>query len=267
MSEQTDADSPVLYEVRDAIATITFNRPQAMNGLDNATKDALLAAVTKAAEDDAVRAVVLTGSGRAFCVGQELKEHRAGLQAGEDLSGTVTHHYNPTVLALATMDKPVVAAINGVAAGAGVSLALACDFRIINESAGLNLAFAGIGLSCDTGASWTLPRFVGRAKAIELLYFPRTIPAEEALELGLVSEVVPGDEVATKAAELAARLASGPTLAYGAIRRSVAHSAGTDLATALAFEAERMTETGRSEDHRNAVESFLAKEKPVWNGR
>ena len=263
MSEQ----SPVTYEVQDAIATITLNRPEAMNGLNNATKDALLAAVTKAADDADVRAVVLTGSGRAFCVGQDLKEHREALNSGGELGDTVTNHYNPTVLALATMDKPVIAAINGVAAGAGVSLALAADFRIINETAGLNFAFAGIGLSCDTGASWTLPRLVGRAKAIELLYFPRTIPASEALDLGLVSRVVGADELADTVAELATTLAAGPTRSYGAIRRSVATSASADFADALAFEARMMNETGLTQDHRDAVESFVAKEKPAFQGR
>ncbi|RYE74422.1 MAG: enoyl-CoA hydratase/isomerase family protein, partial [Myxococcales bacterium] len=148
MTEQATSDAPVRYEVRDAVATITLNRPEGMNGLDTPTKEALLAAVTRAATDGEARVVVLTGSGRAFCVGQDLKEHREGLANGDELSGTVTQHYNPTVHALATMDKPVIAAINGVAAGAGVSLALACDLRIINAKAGLNMAFSGIALSC-----------------------------------------------------------------------------------------------------------------------
>lgn len=267
MSDSSPTNEPVTVTVSDAVATVTLNRPEGMNGLDNATKDALLAAVTRVAQDDTVRAVVLTGSGRAFCVGQDLKEHRTALSEGGELGDTVTNHYNPTVHALATMDKPVIAAINGVAAGAGVSLALACDFRVIVDSAGLNLAFAGIGLSCDTGASWTLPRLVGTAKAIELLYFPRTIPAQEALDLGLVTRVVSADEFGGVVADLAAQLASGPTRSYGAIRRSVANSAGTDLADALAFEAQMMNETGLTQDHRDAVEAFVAKQPPVWRGR
>ncbi len=138
-------------------------------------------------------------------------------------------HYNPIVTAIATMPKPVVAAVNGVAAGAGASLAFACDFRILADTAGFNLAFSGIALSCDTGSSWTLPRLVGRAKALELLYFPRTIKADEALELGLATTVVPADGLADEVAELATRLAEGPTVSFGAIRRSLAHSAGHDL--------------------------------------
>ena len=177
---------PVRYELSDGVATITLNRPDAMNGLDIATKEALLDAVRAAEQDAAVRCVVLTGSGRAFCVGQDLKEHISILQSSdaESLFRTVEEHYNPIVTALATMPKPVVAAVNGVAAGAGASLAFACDFRILTEAAGFNLAFAGVALSCDTGSSWTLPRLVGRAKAIELLYFPRTLGSAESLELG-----------------------------------------------------------------------------------
>src|SRR5690349_14030413 len=185
--------APVLYDVADGVATIRLNRPEAMNSLDIATKELLRETVLHAAEDPAARCVVLTGTGRAFCTGQDLKEHIALLESGssEELFTTVEKHYNPTVTALATMPKPVIAAVNGVAAGAGASLAFACDLRIVAESGGFNLAFPGVALSCDTGASWTLQRLVGRAKAIELLYFPSTIPSAKALELGLATSVVP----------------------------------------------------------------------------
>ena len=260
---------PVLYDVSEGVGTIALNRPDAMNGLNVATKEALLAAVNQAAADDAVRCVVLTGSGRAFCVGQDLKEHIQILQSSdaESLFSTVEEHYNPIVTALATMPKPVVAAVNGVAAGAGASLAFACDFRILTRSAGFNLAFAGVALSCDTGSSWTLPRIVGRAKALELLYFPRTIDSEESLELGLATKVVDQDEFEHEVSALARRLAAGPTVSYGAIRRSVEFSAGNDLAASLEFEASMMALTGDTEDHRNAVASFVAKEKPTFTGR
>ena len=261
--------SPLRYETEAGVATITLDRPDAMNSLDVATKVALRDAVTEAAADDAVRCVVLTGSGRAFCVGQDLKEHIGILQSGETdaLFATVPEHYNPIVSAVATMPKPVVAAVNGVAAGAGASLAFACDFRLLADTAGFNLAFSGIALSCDTGASWTLPRLVGRAKAIELLYFPRTIPAAEAEELGLATRVVAADALAAEAQELAARLAAGPTVSYGAIRRSVLHSAGNDLEASLAFEAEMMSLTGSTSDHHNAVAAFVAKQKPTFEGK
>jgi 2-(1,2-epoxy-1,2-dihydrophenyl)acetyl-CoA isomerase len=260
--------APVRHEVVDGVATITLDRPEAMNSLDLATKVALRDAVLAAAEDDAVRCVVLTGTGRAFCVGQDLKEHVGLLREGSDSPlSTVEEHYNPTVTALATMHKPVVAAVNGVAAGAGASLALACDFRIVADTAGFNLAFAGIGLSCDTGISWTLPRIVGHARATELLYFPRTVPAAEALELGLATQVVAPDRLAGAVAELAGRLAAGPTRAYGAIRRSLGTAAGASITEAVAFESSMMALTGATRDHRAAVDAFLAKERPVFEGR
>ncbi len=180
---------------------------------------------------------------------------------------TVDVHYNPIVTALVTMAKPVVAAVNGVAAGAGASLAFACDFRVLKETAGFNLAFTGVALSCDTGSSWTLPRLVGQAKAMELLYFPRTLSAAESLELGLATAVTTEDDFEGEVAKLAARLASGPTVSYGAIRRSVAYSAGHDFVDSVAHESSMMTLTGDTEDHRNAVASFVNKEKPTFTGR
>jgi 2-(1,2-epoxy-1,2-dihydrophenyl)acetyl-CoA isomerase len=260
---------PVDYDVTEGVATITLNRPDAMNSLDVATKEALRDIVTEAADDESVRCVVLTGSGRAFCVGQDLKEHVHLLESGgsDQLFTTVEKHYNPTVTALATMPKPVIAAVNGVAAGAGASLAFACDLRVVAESAGFNLAFPGVALSCDTGASWTLPRLVGRAKAIELLYFPSTIPAAKALELGLATSVVPDEQLSAEVATLAAKLAAGPTLSFASMRQSVNYSSSHDFVESLAFEADKMNLTGASEDHRNAVSAFVAKEKPTFHGR
>jgi 2-(1,2-epoxy-1,2-dihydrophenyl)acetyl-CoA isomerase len=139
--------------------------------------------------------------------------------------------------------------------------------RVVADTAGFNLAFAGIALSCDTGSSWTLPRLVGRAKALELLYFPRTLTAGEALSLGLATRVVPVADLAREAGALAHQLAQGPTVSYGAIRRAVEHSSTHDLATSLAFEADMMTLTGATEDHHNAVDAFVAKRKPVFEGR
>jgi 2-(1,2-epoxy-1,2-dihydrophenyl)acetyl-CoA isomerase len=269
MPETSTGLSPVLLEVVDAVATITFNRPEAMNSLDEATKEALLAAVLRVADDPAVRCVVLTGTGRAFCVGQDLKQHIEILHSdsGDALFRTVDEHYNPIVSALVAMPKPVIAAVNGVAAGAGASLAFACDLRILSETAGFNLAFANVALSCDTGSSFTLQRLVGKAKAIELLYFPRTVPAEEALELGLATRVVPSAELADEVHELATRLAAGPTVALGAMRQSVEYAAGHDFADALAFESSQMTRTGATADHAAAVAAFIAKETPVFEGR
>ena len=269
MTDDHAADTaPVLLHIEGGIATVTFNRPDAMNSLDLATKDLLVPTIRQVAEDPAVRCVVITGNGRAFCVGQDLKEHIAGLMAGDEVLGvTVTKHYNPVAEMLATMNKPVIAAMNGVAAGAGASIAMGADFRIMVEGGGMNLAFAGIALSCDTGSSFWLPRLVGVAKAKELLLLPRTLSAAECLELGLVTTVVTADDFAGEVAALATKLAAGPTLAYGAMRRAVAYSATHDLTEALAFESELMNATGAANDHRVAVDAFLAKQKPVFEGR
>jgi 2-(1,2-epoxy-1,2-dihydrophenyl)acetyl-CoA isomerase len=261
------ADRTVELRVDGGVATVVLNRPDAMNAVDLALKVRLLETLQQVADDPAVRCVVLTGRGRAFCVGQDLKEHIGALMRDEALGSTVVDHYNKVAMLLATMNKPVVAALNGVTAGAGASMAFACDVRILVEGAGINLAFAAIALSCDTGSSWWLPRLVGTAKAKELLMLPRTIGSDECLSLGLVTQVVPADQFEQTVSELARTLAAGPTLAYGSIRRAVAASAGQDLETALAHEAELMTLTGASADHRAAVDAFLAKEKPVFEGR
>jgi 2-(1,2-epoxy-1,2-dihydrophenyl)acetyl-CoA isomerase len=258
----------VLLDLTDAVATVTLNRPEAMNSLDIATKNLLLTTLLRVAEDPAVRCVVLTGVGRAFCVGQDLREHIDLLSnRSESLWSTVPEHYNPIIELLATMNKPVIAAINGVAAGAGASFAFAADLRIIVDTGGFNLAFAGIALSCDSAASWTLPRLIGTAKAKELLMFPRTVPAAEALELGMVNRVVSAQELTAVVGERARTLAAGPTLAYGSIRRSVAFSAGHQLSESLTYEADQMTLTGGSADHAAAVAAFLAKGKPTFQGR
>ncbi len=264
----TSSTGTVRYEVADAVGTITFDRPDQMNALDTPTKVALLDAVTAAAEDDAVRCVLLTGSGRAFCVGQDLREHVHLLTSGdESLWRTVPEHYNPIARALATMPKPVVAGVNGVAAGAGASLAMAADLRVLAESAGFNLAFAGIALSADTGASWYLPRLVGLGRARDLLLRPRTVGAAEALSLGLATEVVPDAQLADRAREIAVQLAAGPTRAYAALRDVTGFSLTHGLEESLELEGEWMARTGATADHAEAVEAFLAKRPPRFTGR
>jgi 2-(1,2-epoxy-1,2-dihydrophenyl)acetyl-CoA isomerase len=265
----SDAVSPVLLEVTDGVGTITLNRPDAMNSLNVATKEALLGALREVAADPAIRCVVLTGSGRAFCVGQDLKEHVEILESEsrDSLFTTVERHYNPIVTTLVSMEKPVIASVNGVAAGAGASLAFACDLRVVADTAGFNLAFANIALSCDTGSSFTLQRLVGRAKAVELLYFPRTVKADEALALGLASRVVPVGELADVVGDMARRLAAGPTLALGAMRQSLTYAADHTFEDAVANEAVQMNRTGATDDHAAAVAAFLAKEQPVFQGR
>lgn len=262
------AEPPVLVERDGAVCTIRLNRPDAMNALNLAAKAALLAAVTTAAADDAVRVVVLTGTGRAFCVGQDLREHVVGLEQGADfLATTVSEHYNPIATLLATMNKPVITAMNGVAAGAGMSFALTGDVRIMADSAGMNTAFAGIALSCDSGASFWLPRLIGPTRAKDLLFNPRTIPASECLELGLVTHVVPAEEFDAAVRKAAQRLAAGPTQAYGAMRQALISGTTSPLAEALATEESFMASTGATADHQEAVRAFLAKEAPAFTGR
>jgi 2-(1,2-epoxy-1,2-dihydrophenyl)acetyl-CoA isomerase len=180
---------------------------------------------------------------------------------------TVPEHYNPIVRAIATMPKPVIAAVNGIAAGAGASFAFASDFRIMADTAAFNLAFAGIGLTADSGASWTLPRLVGQARATELLMRPSTVHATEALTLGLATSVVPLADLPAAAHRLATELANGPTVAYAAIKRSLAFSAGHGLEETLELEAQLQAEAGVTADHVAAVQSFVAKEKPTFHGR
>ncbi|MEU6574365.1 enoyl-CoA hydratase-related protein [Streptomyces sp. NPDC046805] len=263
----------VLYEVSDGLATITLNRPEAMNALNVATKVALRDAARTAADDDAVRAVLLTAAGdRAFCVGQDLKEH-IGLLAADRESGsgqtmsTVSEHYNPIARALAGAPKPVVAAVNGVAAGAGFGFALAADFRVVADTASFNTSFAGVALTADSGISWTLPRAIGPARAADLLLFPRNISAQEAYDLGIAQRVVPAGELRAEAEKIARKLAAGPTVAYAALKESVAYGLTHSLDETLEKEDELQTRAGRSEDHAIAVQAFVNKEKPKYLGR
>ncbi|MFI6904220.1 enoyl-CoA hydratase-related protein [Nonomuraea sp. NPDC050394] len=257
----------IRYDVTESVSTITLDRPDAMNSLTAELKTALLDALRRAADDPLVRAVLLTGSGRAFCAGQDLREHADNLEAGRGLAGTVREHYNPIVELITTMPKPVVAAVNGVAAGAGASLAFACDLRVASEKAKFAMAFSGIGLVPDSGASWTLQRLVGPGRAAELLLLGEPLDAQRALELGVVTRVVAPDDVLKTAQELAVRLAHGPTKAYAATKRSLAYATTHSLTESLELEAVLQDECAATDDHLGATRSFLAKERPTFHGR
>ncbi|MHB9859265.1 2-cyclohexenylcarbonyl CoA isomerase [Streptomyces sp. YIM S03343] len=272
----------VLHEVSDGLATIVLNRPEAMNALDIATKVALREAVRSAADDTAVRAILLTAAGdRAFCVGQDLKEHigllaadrEAGTagKAGEAGEGqtmrTVREHYNPIVRALAGAPKPVVAAVNGVAAGAGLGFALAADYRVVADTAVFTTSFAGVALTADSGVSWTLPRVVGPGRAADLLLFPRSITAQEAYDLGIASRLVPAADLRAEGERVARALAEGPTVAYAALKESLAYGLTHSLTETLDKEDELQTLAGGSEDHAIAVEAFVNKKKAKYLGR
>ncbi|HEY8374766.1 MAG TPA: enoyl-CoA hydratase-related protein [Pseudonocardiaceae bacterium] len=263
-----DTQPVLLVEDTDGVRTLTLNRPEVYNSLTVALKEELLAAVRAAAEDPSVRAVVITGAGRAFCAGQDLKEHVELLKSGDPAPlRTVEDHYNPLIKAVFALPKPVIAAVNGTAAGAGASLAYACDLRIAARSAKFLMAFANVGLTADSGASWTLPRLIGYGRAMEMMLLAQPVDAEEALRIGMVNRVVDDGKALAEAQELAARMAAGPTTAYAKIKEAMQAAVAADLAAALEVEARTQAEAGRTADHREAVEAFVAKRKPNFTGR
>ena len=261
------AGPAVTVERERYVAVVTMNRPDRRNALTRELKEALRDAVTEVGADPAVRAVVLASSGSAFCVGQDLNEHAAALRAvGSTALTTVEQHYNPIVRGLAGMPKPVVGAINGTCVGAGLGFALACDLRIAAAGARFATAFAAIGLSADSGLSAFLVHALGAARASELMLLGEPFTAEQATRWGLVREVVPAEQVRDAALELAGRLAEGPTAAYAEIKKALALGAVSSLDAALAAEAAAQARLGRTRDHAGAVEAFLAKRRPTFEG-
>ncbi|CCG01080.1 enoyl-CoA hydratase-related protein [Blastococcus saxobsidens] len=257
----------VTREDADGVATLTLLRA----GLTSALRRDLRAAVEEVAADDSVRAVLLTGTGRAFCVGQDLAEHLEKLQSGgadgDDAPlSVVEREYNPLVLALAGLRVPVVVAINGACAGAGLGIALAGDLRVAAAGSKFTTAFTGIGLSSDSALAARLVHSVGGSRAAQLLLMPDPFLAESAAEWGLVHRVVAPEQVLAEARELAVRLAAGPTAAYRAVKTVLATAATDSLEQTLALEARLQAEVGQSADHREAVEAFLAKRAPRFTG-
>ncbi len=253
---------PLLTEIADGVATLTLNRPEALNALNRPLKDGLLDALRRVARDRDVRVVVLTGAGRAFCAGQDLREQGDGTSLAVELR----ERYNPLILGLRRLEKPVIAAVNGVAAGAGVSLALACDLRIAAEEASFVLAFGRIGLVPDSGLTWFLPRLVGPARAAELFFAPDPISAQEALRLGIVNRAVPGSHLMAEVGGLAARLASAAPRAMALAKRALNRSLEVDLEAALAYEASLQGIAGATADHQEGLAAFREKRSPRFRG-
>jgi len=258
----------LLTAVADGIATITLNRPDKLNAFTDEMLAALGEALKAVERDEAVRSVVVTGAGRGFSAGQDLESVRERDGAGTmsfkaHLEGT----YNPIIRRIRTMEKPVVAAVNGVAAGAGASLAFACDLRVASEAASFIQAFVGVGLVPDNGSTWFLPRMIGFSRAFELAVTGRKLPAAEALALGLVNEVVAPDDLAARAHALALRLATAPTKAIGLTKRAMNRALYVTLDDALAYEAQLQEIAGRTADHREGVAAFLEKRTPQFEGK
>jgi 2-(1,2-epoxy-1,2-dihydrophenyl)acetyl-CoA isomerase len=252
------------YEVADAIATITLDRAEALNALSVPLKTELLAAFRTVARDRGVRAVVLTGAGRAFCAGQDLKERLA--PDASPLAVEVRERFNPIIAAMRGLDQPIVGAINGVAAGAGASLAFACDIRIAAENASFVLAFGRIGLVPDSGATWLLPRLVGPAKAAELALLGESLSAADAERFGLVARVVPPDALAAEARAVAARLAGLAPVALALTKRALERTWSVTLDEALEDEAYRQGLAGATADHAEGLTAFLEKRPPRFSG-
>jgi 2-(1,2-epoxy-1,2-dihydrophenyl)acetyl-CoA isomerase len=244
------------------VLTITLNRPDVLNAFDASMHQALGEALAEA-EDASVRAVVLTGAGRGFCVGQDLTEFREG---AEDIGARLRGKYHPNILAIRALEKPVIAAVNGAAAGAGLSFAAACDIRIASDAASFVPAFINIGLVPDSGGTYFIAELLGYARAFEWMTSGRKLSAAEALEWGLVSEVVEASGLAARAAELAAQYAALPTRGVGMTKRLFSEAARNRLQDQLELEAELQTAATGTNDFREGVTAFLEKRKPEFSG-
>src|SRR3954468_8822433 len=254
----------ILRDATDGVLTLTLNRPDALNSFNVEMKEALLAGLKAAARDKTVRVVVLTGAGRAFSSGQDLKERQAPGVA--DLGTELRLRYNPIVLAMRRLEKPVIGAINGVAAGAGISVALACDLRIASEAASFIEVFARVGLVPDTGSSWFLPRLVGYARAAEMSFTTDPVDAATAERLGLVNRVVSADKLVDETNALAARLAQAAPLALGLAKRALNRAMESGLEQQLEYEAQLQSIAGRSKDHVEGVAAFVEKRPAQFTG-
>ena len=257
------------YAVSDGLGVITLNRPDVLNAFNDELGYAALDAVNSAAADSNVRCIIVTGAGRAFSSGEDLGTLADGYRAGEvpDLGETLVKRYNPLIRAIRSAPKPVVAAVNGIAAGAGASIALACDFRIASGKAKFILAFIQVGLIPDSGGLWFLTKMVGTSKAWELAATGAPLSAEDALRLGVVTAVASPEDFETTWRNFAANLAAGPTRAY-ALTKALANMAiDRSLVEQLDAEVSMQTEAGKTVDHLEGVQAFLEKRPPNFQGQ
>ncbi|HMA33743.1 MAG TPA: enoyl-CoA hydratase-related protein [Chloroflexia bacterium] len=255
----------ILWAVQDGVATLTLNRPDVLNAFNKQMTDEIQDALKQAERDKAVRCLVVTGAGRAFSAGEDLKAHQGG-EIQRSIADAVRTRYNPIILKMRGLEKPIIAAINGVAAGAGLSLALAADLRIMSDKAKLIEAFSRIGLVPDSGSSFFLPWLVGIGKAAELCLLAEDVPADEAWRIGLVNKVVPAGELASATAAWANKLAQGPTVAYGLTKRALNRALHAQLHEILEYEMHGQETAGRTADAQEAIAAFAEKRTPVFKG-
>lgn len=258
----------IIYAVQDGVGRLTLNRPDKLNAFTVAMLGEVRAAVEAAAQDEAVHVLVITGAGRAFCAGQDLGERdRAPGTPPPDLGESLGERYNPMVAAIRSMEKPVLCAVNGVAAGAGVGLSLACDIVVAAKSARFVLSFAKLGLVPDSGSTWSLPRLVGRARAMGLALLGETIGAEQAATWGLIWKAVEDDALDGDVSKLAADLCNKPPIGLGLIKQAFNESSGNDFAAQLDVERDLQRIAGRTQDYQEAVTAFVEKRDPKFVGR
>jgi enoyl-CoA hydratase/carnithine racemase len=259
----------LLHEIKDGVATLTLNRPERMNALGGTLREDLLDAFTRTAADPDVRVIVVTGSGRAFCAGGDVKAMNEAKEAGRErpLLDRIAPSRDRTLLAMRDAPQPIIAAVNGAAAGAGMNLALGCDIRLASTAAKFSQAFVKRGLHPDWGGTYFLPRVVGMAKAAELIFTGDVIDAAEALRLGLVSRVVEPEELMPAALELARKIAAGPPVAIRLAKRALYRNAESDLRSALEFETFAQNACFETEDAREGIRAFVDKRAPVFRGR
>jgi 2-(1,2-epoxy-1,2-dihydrophenyl)acetyl-CoA isomerase len=264
MSEQT-----VILERVEGVGVIRLNRPQVYNAVNNQMSVELLEVLRAVREDSSIRAVVLTGAGKAFCSGQDLNDRSAMQKSGETISlgDSVRNRYNPIIRELTGMEKPVIAAVNGVAAGAGASLALACDIRFITPETRFIEAFVRIGLVPDSGSSYFLPRLVGLGRALEIAMTGRDVVAEEAVSIGLANRIIPKEQLMEETMAFAKELAEGPTVAIGLIKKAIYRGMEADLEEVLEMEAQFQEKAGRTLDFLEGVQAFVEKRKPNYQGK